>query len=120
MTSCPRCHQPIDTQALQCPYCRTPLKAYGHPGIPLYQSIGQDFLCDRCIYHEDDSCNYPQRPYAKTCTLFHDKSKPLVEETKSFRDRPGLSISSLTTWCRRNQGLLLLIVLIIISVAIAF
>jgi hypothetical protein len=94
------------------------LKAYGHPGIPLYQASGSDFLCDRCTYHEDDTCNYPQRPYAQSCIMFHDKAKPLVEE-KSSRYFTHKGFGSVSAWCRRNQGLLLLIGLVIVSVAIA-
>lgn len=72
MPSCPRCRQSVDSQAITCPYCRTPLKAHGHPGIPLYRAEGEAYLCDSCAYHQDDSCNYPQRPYAQECTLYQD------------------------------------------------
>jgi hypothetical protein len=41
MPNCPRCHQSINPQAVTCPYCRTPLKAYGHPGIPLHRATGE-------------------------------------------------------------------------------
>jgi Double zinc ribbon len=118
MANCPRCHQLIDNQALKCPYCRTLLKAYGHPGIPLHQATDVYFLCDRCIYDEDDTCNYPQRPYAKTCTLFHDKSKPLLGDVKHFcYNNTPWQIA--TAWCRRNRGLLILFALIVFSLAIA-
>jgi Double zinc ribbon len=118
MTSCPRCHQLIDNQAVKCPHCRTLLKAYGHSGIPLHQAIDVDFLCDRCIYHEDDTCNYPQRPYAKTCTLFHDKSQPFAEEIKNFRYNKTI-LGTIKAWFARNQGLILLFVLVVLSLAIA-
>ncbi|HAC65811.1 MAG TPA: zinc ribbon domain-containing protein, partial [Cyanothece sp. UBA12306] len=62
MSICPHCSQRIDSQAIYCTYCHKPLKAYGHPGIPLYQASDAEFLCDRCLYHEDDTCTYPQRP----------------------------------------------------------
>ncbi|MEA5513598.1 zinc ribbon domain-containing protein, partial [Nodularia sp. UHCC 0506] len=75
--SCPTCHQLVDNQAITCPYCRTTLKAYGHPGIPLHRATGKEFLCDSCTYHADDTCNFPQRPYAKDCTLYEN-----IEESK--------------------------------------
>lgn len=118
MANCPRCHQLINNQVVKCPHCHTLLKAYGHPGIPLYQAIDVDFLCDRCIYHEEDTCNYPQRPYAKTCTLFHDKSKPLLEEAVNFRYNQTI-FGIFKAWCRSNQGLILLFVLVVLSLAIA-
>lgn len=77
MPTCPRCHQAVDSQAIACPYCRTALKAHGHPGIPLYRAEGKQYLCETCTYHEDDSCNFPQRPYAKECTLYQDCHQPI-------------------------------------------
>ncbi|MEM6403842.1 MAG: zinc ribbon domain-containing protein, partial [Cyanobacteria bacterium P01_D01_bin.116] len=62
--TCPRCKQPVNSQAVTCPFCRTQLKAYGHPGIPLHRSEGDEYLCDTCTYHGDNTCNYPKRPYA--------------------------------------------------------
>jgi C4-type Zn-finger protein len=76
MIKCPRCEELVNGQVINCPYCGNELKAFGHPGIPLHQTTDKSFLCDRCIYHHDDTCNFPQRPYAKTCTLFHDRSIP--------------------------------------------
>ena len=117
MTNCPRCHQPIDSQAATCPYCNNQLKAFGHPGIPLYQSEDDTWLCDRCIYHEDDSCNFPQRPYAKSCTLFHDRSIPLVEETNFS---PSISTTArIKAWLRVNRGLVAIAILVIISILLA-
>ena len=78
MSICPKCKQPVDSQAVSCPHCKNQLKAFGHPGIPLYQSTDNTSLCDRCTYDRDDSCNFPQRPHAQSCTLFHDCSQPLV------------------------------------------
>ncbi len=118
MSTCSRCHQPIDSQAVSCPHCGNQLKAFGHPGIPLYQATDETFLCDRCIYHEDDSCNYPQRPYAKTCTLFHDKSLPLVEEFQ-FSPPKGAGIRAFQAWCSNNRGLLIIASILLISVLIA-
>lgn len=117
MSQCPRCHQSVKPEALECPYCKNPLKAFGHPGIPVYQAADDSWLCDRCFYHQDDSCNYPQRPYAKSCTMFHDKEKPLVEEPVNSPPR-GL-ISTTKYWLRRHQGLSILLILIIISILLA-
>ncbi len=117
MPECPKCHQPTDSQAIACPYCRTELKAYGHPGIPLYRSNSEEFLCDSCTYHEDGTCNFPQRPHAKTCTLYHDKSQPLVEPPAS-RYRPS-RLQLVRAWCRRNPAVLILVGLGLISFLLA-
>lgn len=95
MTTCPRCHQPVDPQAIACPFCRTTLKAHGHPGITLHQATGTEYLCETCTYHADDTCNYPQRPYAKECTLYHDQRQPFQPIRSS---RPA----SFSLWFRRN------------------
>lgn len=118
MATCPRCHQPIDSQAVRCPNCFAVLKAYGHPGIPLHQASKDTYLCDSCRYHEDDTCTFPQRPYAKTCTLYRDRSELTELEFKSPL-YPSSPWSQFTTWCRRNRGLLLLLGLIAISVLFA-
>lgn len=83
MPTCPRCRQTVDSQAIACPYCRTALKAYGHPGIPLYRAEQGTYLCESCTYHADDTCNFPQRPYAEECTMYHDVTQPLVIERRS-------------------------------------
>ncbi|KGF72986.1 hypothetical protein DO97_02695 [Neosynechococcus sphagnicola sy1] len=74
MPSCPRCQQFIKpsvyAQAIACPTCQAPLKAFGHPGIPLHHAKGQSSLCVSCTYHRDNSCSFPQRPHARDCTLY--------------------------------------------------
>lgn len=114
MSNCPRCHQPIDGQAIRCPHCNMLLKAHGHPGITLHYATEDVYLCDSCIYHEDDTCTFPQRPYAKTCTLYQERSPKL--EVPSYQPSP---LKIFQAWCRRNRGLLLLLVLIGISILIA-
>lgn len=114
MPECPRCRQKVEAQAIACPYCRNPLKAYGHPGIPLHQSTDDGYLCNTCIYHEDDTCNFPQRPYAKQCTLYQCESMSDV----GIDYRPPGS-TSFRLWLRRNSTLLLFLGLVVISVAIA-
>ncbi len=72
MPECPRCHQRVDSQAVACPVCQFDLKAFGHPGIPLHRATGKNYLCATCLYHQDDSCNFPQRPLAKECILYQN------------------------------------------------
>jgi hypothetical protein len=118
MSTCPRCHQPVEAQAVRCPHCFRALKAYGHPGIPLHQATGDTFLCDSCRYHEDNTCTFPQRPYAKTCTLYRDRSESLGNESH-FSLYPSSSWGRFKRWCRSHQGWLLLFGSIAISVLIA-
>jgi hypothetical protein len=117
VNSCPRCHQPVAPQAVNCPKCNNPLKAFGHPGMLLYQAETGEFLCDRCIYHEDDSCNFPQRPLAKSCTLFHDRSIPLAEEVTSPAAQNGWL--RLKNWSSQNRGVIAIAIIIVISILLA-
>lgn len=115
--SCPRCHKLVDNQAINCPYCRITLKAYGHPGITLHRATGDESLCDSCIYHADDTCNFPQRPYAKDCTLYQNLAERELElEQQRFSSSFG---ETLKRWVRRNQALLLLVGLLFICFLIA-
>jgi hypothetical protein len=115
MLSCPKCKQSVDSQAVTCPHCNNPLKAFGHPGIPLYQSEDDRWLCDRCTYHLDDTCNFPQRPYAKRCTLFHDAATPLVEVNPVGNNR-NIPIKDRLY---RYRGLIAIGLLIIVSIVLA-
>lgn len=115
MPCCPKCHQLVDTQATSCPHCRNILKAYGHPGITLHRASGDESLCNSCTYHEDDSCTFPKRPYAKECTLYNDKSKPQLEANPLDNVSPHQRVR---LWCQRNQGLLMLLGLAIASLMI--
>ncbi len=114
--SCPRCHQLIDDQAISCPYCRVKLKAYGHPGIPLYRATGNGYLCDSCTYHADDTCNFPQRPHAKECTLYQN-----IEESKlqPQQPQPQSLFARMKSWIQQNQALLLILSLLLICLLIA-
>jgi hypothetical protein len=115
--SCPHCHQLVDSQAVTCPHCRTTLKAFGHPGIPLHRAIGKEYLCDSCTYHTDDSCNFPQRPYAKECTLYQN-----IEESKlqlqQQRENTNFS-TTVKNWIKRNQALFMLLSLVLVCLLIA-
>lgn len=114
MPSCPRCHQPVELQAIECPNCRAPLKAYGHPGMTLHQSEAGDYLCKTCAYDADDTCTYPQRPYATECLLYTDVNKPTVPEQPQLSPQTQLRL-----WLRRNGVWVLLACLIGISLLIA-
>ena len=111
MPDCPRCHQPVEPQAIACPHCRTPLKAHGHPGIPLYQATGAEPLCATCTYHTDDTCTFPKRPLAMDCTLYNDVRKQVAAPgyTSSFRFKG---------WAKRHAGLLGLLGLLLISLLV--
>lgn len=113
MPACPRCQQPVDTQAILCPYCRAPLKAHGHPGIPLYRATGSEPLCATCTYDEDDTCTFPKRPHAMDCTLYRDRTQ-LTSATQ-----PGYSRAFLIkTWLRRNVSWLALLGLVLVSLLV--
>ncbi len=119
MPNCPRCHQSINSNAIACPHCGMTFKAYGHPGITLHRTMGEEYLCDSCTYHTDDSCNFPQRPHAKECTLYDDISRSQLEAQQIYTPRYSL-IQSLKLWCQRNPTLLGLLVLVTVSFLLAF
>ena len=114
MPDCPKCHQVVDSQVLECPYCRTSLKAHGHPGMNLYRASGKEPLCLTCIYHEDDTCNFPKRPTAMDCTLYRDVAEPASSVTPGYSTRFRVSV-----WIKRNLGWIVLLGLILVSVLIA-
>ncbi len=118
MLNCPKCDQLISEQAIACPHCGMVLKAYGHPGITLHRATGSTSLCHSCTYHADDTCNFPQRPYAQECTLYHDLSKPLINPNPVYGKASGF-VPSLRLWCQRNTGLLGLLILATLSVLLA-
>jgi Double zinc ribbon len=115
--ACSRCRQLVDSQAITCPYCRITLKAYGHPGIPLHRSNGNSYLCESCVYAQDDSCNFPQRPYARDCTLYQnlEESKLQLQEKMDAR---GLSIKVKHCF-KRHQALVLILFVFLVCLLIA-
>ena len=114
MPECPQCKQTVNAQAITCPHCRNPLKAYGHKGILLHRTDDGDYLCKTCLYHEDDTCDLPQRPYVKECTLYRNALTPVVEE-----DEYEVSFNyKVRMWAKRNSTLLLFLGLILVSLAI--
>jgi hypothetical protein len=112
---CPRCHQPVETQAIACPHCRAPLKAHGHPGINLYRAEAGDYLCKTCIYDADDTCTYPQRPYAQECTLY-TTAEQLAASTATYTPSRMRRLSS---WLQNNAALLVVGLIVLVSLAIA-
>jgi hypothetical protein len=115
MLNCPRCHQSINSKAVTCPHCGTVLKAYGHPGITLHRATGDKPLCESCTYHTDDTCTFPQRPYAKECTLYDDINQPRLEQTQIYSPRRSL-LQSVRLWGQRNPALLGIVGLVVVSV----
>ena len=114
---CPRCRKDVSVKAIVCPHCRTPLKAHGHEGIPLYQAETGTFLCDTCIYDSDDSCNYPQRPVAKDCIMYVDSRKPKPSDYGEFSSasRSASLGATLISWVKHNLALLILLAMIAVS-----
>ncbi len=99
MPSCPRCQATLEATALQCSRCQIALKAHGHPGIPLHRAEMGATLCPTCCYHVDNSCNFPQRPTAQTCTLYRSLQQDAMDDfTPTGRKALG-------QWLRRYQGL---------------
>ncbi|MEP0872190.1 zinc ribbon domain-containing protein [Trichocoleus desertorum AS-A10] len=120
MPECPRCHQTVSSQAITCPECHLALKAHGHPGIPLYRADEATYLCDTCTYHDDDTCNFPQRPYAKECTLYQDRAQSYatLSSSKSYTNQTS-GLSQLKTWIKRNAGWLALVGLVVVSLLLS-
>jgi hypothetical protein len=88
MAHCPRCRHLVEAQAINCGHCGLTLKAHGHPGIPLHRATGAVSLCTTCAYHADDSCTFPQRPIAQTCTLYQSLQDPIsVKPSKAAAPR---------------------------------
>ena len=112
MLACPRCNQPISQTAINCPNCKLPLKAHGHPGITLHRAASDEPLCASCAYDADDSCTFPQRPDALTCTLYQDVNRPSLTAAEAYRP-------PLKAWWQGNIVWVALAILIVVSVAIA-
>lgn len=110
MQSCPRCQTALESTAIQCPRCQLTLKAHGHPGIPLHRATAEEFLCATCRYDADDTCNFPQRPQAKTCTLYRSVNAPLA-----LAPDPPSPVAQVRQWLRGHRGLVALAGLLLIS-----
>ncbi|HEY9612728.1 hypothetical protein [Allocoleopsis sp.] len=115
MQNCPKCHQSVSSRAVTCPYCRTVLKAYGHPGITLHRAVGDTALCETCTYHADDTCNFPQRPDAQECTLYDNMNQHQLDTEQLRNTSPDL-MHSLRLYCQQHPTLLGLLGLAAVSV----
>lgn len=83
MPACPRCDRPISSNTIKCPHCNLELAAHGHAGMVLHRATDTAPLCATCAYEADNSCTFPKRPTAMTCTLYQDvqaKPEPTREE----------------------------------------
>lgn len=86
MPACPRCDRLIPSHAIKCPHCTLELAAHGHAGMTLHQAKGNTPLCATCAYEADDSCTFPKRPTAMTCTLYQDiQAKPEPTRPEIYR-----------------------------------
>jgi hypothetical protein len=88
------------------------LKAHGHPGIPLHRAEANQYLCKTCVYDADDTCTYPQRPYATECTLYRDRLRkstpPPTAPTWPWR-----------YWLQKNLVWLVLVGIILLAIFLA-
>ncbi|MGC1308693.1 MAG: zinc ribbon domain-containing protein [Phormidesmis sp.] len=110
MPSCPRCDRPITQAAIRCPHCELELTAHGHPGMTLHRATSPEPLCTTCAYEADNSCNFPKRPHAMTCTLYQNlQTQPELSQQEIYR---------MPT--RKKQGLwIALAVLIMLSLIVS-
>ncbi|WOD38581.1 hypothetical protein [Nodosilinea sp. E11] len=113
MLSCPRCQATIEPTTIQCPRCRLTLKAHGHPGMTLHRTEGDQPLCATCLYDADDTCNFPQRPHAETCTLY--RSVTANQDLALPSLSPGQQLSF---WLRNHRGLVGIVGLLLLSLAL--
>ncbi len=113
MLSCPRCQATIEPTTIRCPRCQLTLKAHGHPGIPLHRTEGDGPLCATCVYDADDTCNFPQRPHAETCTLY--RSEKTAEELALPKPSLGQQVGF---WLRNHRGLVGIVGLLLLSLAL--
>lgn len=107
MPVCPRCEHPVKATDLVCSHCGLQLKAHGHPSIELHQSTAGEILCKTCAYDADDSCTFPQRPYAKTCTLYQSVTAE-AERSQGGAQSPSQLPSLHIFWQRYKIWLILL------------
>lgn len=106
MPICPRCHHQIEATDLACTYCQLPLKAHGHPGIELHQATSEASLCLTCTYHQDDTCTFPQRPHAQTCTLYQSLSAE-IERAVGIESARASSFAVRPFWYRYRIWIIL-------------
>lgn len=78
----------------------------------LFRATEGEPLCASCVYHADDSCNFPKRPYAIDCTLYQNVQQP---QTMSPQYDAGLRLKR---WVKQNTPLLWVIGLLGISLGV--
>lgn len=108
MPLCPRCENQVKPTDLVCGRCGLQLKAHGHPSIELHQTTTGEVLCLTCAYHADDSCTFPQRPYAKTCTLYQSTTAELARAQAEPPRSPTVALTPQIIWQRYRVWLILL------------
>jgi hypothetical protein len=80
--------------------------------MTLFRATKNEPLCESCVYHADDSCNFPKRPYAMDCTLYQD-SQPSQAVVKQYEIEFRLK-----GWVKRNMSLVLVMGLLLISLGL--
>jgi len=108
MPLCPRCENQVKPTDLVCNRCRLQLKAHGHPSIELHQTKSGDVLCKTCAYDADDTCTFPQRPYATTCTLYQSIEAEAEREQEALRSPQSPPPSLSLIWQRYRVWIILL------------
>lgn len=84
----------------------------------MHRATGDTTLCESCTYHADDTCTFPQRPYAKECTLYNDVNQPQLEGSQIYTPRRSI-LRSLSLWYQQNPTVLGLLGLVVVSFLIA-
>ena len=107
MPLCPRCENQVKATDLVCDRCGLQLKAHGHPSIELHQASKGEVLCKTCAYDADDTCTFPQRPYATTCTLYQSLTAEAEREKGQMRS-PTPAPSLGLVWQRYKVWIILL------------
>lgn len=109
MPACPRCDRAISLNAINCPHCNLELKAHGHAGIDLHRATGTQPLCATCAYDIDDSCTFPKRPNALTCTLYQSvDAEPEPQPADLYQ----------ISWQRKNAVRIVIFVLVVFSLIV--
>lgn len=83
----------------------------------MHRAVGDTPLCESCTYQADDTCNFPQRPYAKECTLYDDLNQRQLEQAQLYNTRPDF-VQSIRFYCQRHPTLLGLLGLAAVSVLV--
>ncbi|MEM6519915.1 MAG: zinc ribbon domain-containing protein [Cyanobacteria bacterium P01_C01_bin.70] len=107
MPLCPRCEYQVKPTDLVCGRCSLQLKAHGHPSIELYRTTTGEVLCPTCAYDADDTCTFPQRPGAKTCTLYQSITAE-AERVRGAVRSPATPASLPLFWRRYRLWLIFL------------